>query len=352
VRSRAWKPPTGTGRLLAATSFATLALGAGLAQAQTSETTTEEPTATSEPAPDEPTTAGESAGAAAVSGGLPSGGVNTGDGSGGSGDGSAGDDPSSGEESGGDQSASSGGGKVELLLANAKPRKAFVAGSPAVFHYEISNSSASDLEIQFVSRKTGEVARTVKETGIPAQEEQSVKWKGESDDGKLAKTGEYKIRVTSTDGEKADVSRAKGKRKAGLYLHKFPVRGKHDYWDGIGAGRGHQGQDVGADCGTKLVAAHAGRVQTKAYHGAAGYYVVIDGKKTSFDYVYMHLKDKADVSEGEKVKTGEKIGRVGETGNASGCHLHFELWSKPGWYEGGHFMGSVTKKLKKWDRYS
>jgi hypothetical protein len=33
-------------------------------------------------------------------------------------------------------------------------------------------------------------------------------------------------------------------------------------------------------------------------------------------------------------------------------HLHFELWSKPGWYEGGHAMRTVTRHLKKWDRWS
>jgi murein DD-endopeptidase MepM/ murein hydrolase activator NlpD len=66
----------------------------------------------------------------------------------------------------------------------------------------------------------------------------------------------------------------------------------------------------------------------------------------------MHLKKKAIPREGSKVKRGEKIGEVGDTGNASGCHLHFEKWTAPGYYEGGHASRSVTKALKKWDRHS
>ena len=111
-----------------------------------------------------------------------------------------------------------------------------------------------------------------------------------------------------------------------IYTHKFPVRGRHQYWDGYGAGRGHKGQDVFAKCGTTLVAARAGKVQWRGYQaGGAGYYIVVDGKGTSKDYVYMHLR-RRPARDGREGKTGERIGRVGRSGNATGCHLHFELW--------------------------
>lgn len=130
----------------------------------------------------------------------------------------------------------------------------------------------------------------------------------------------------------------------------FPVRGAHQYWDGFGAGRGHEGQDVGAACGTKLVAAHGGKVQYRGFQGAAGNYIVIDGSKFN-DYAYMHLKKPASVRQGQTVYTGQKVGVVGQTGRASGCHLHFELWTEPGWYQGGHAISS-TKTLKYWDSFS
>ena len=87
-------------------------------------------------------------------------------------------------------------------------------------------------------------------------------------------------------------------------------------------------------------------------HSSAGNYIVLDAEGTGIDYAYMHLKQKAIPREGSKVNKGEKIGEVGDTGNASGCHLHFEKWTSPGYYEGGNASRTVTDALKKWDRYS
>ena len=39
---------------------------------------------------------------------------------------------------------------------------------------------------------------------------------------------------------------------------------------------------------------------------------------------------------------------VGDTGNASTCHLHFEIWSNPGYYEGGS-ADRPEPYLRAWD---
>jgi murein DD-endopeptidase MepM/ murein hydrolase activator NlpD len=131
----------------------------------------------------------------------------------------------------------------------------------------------------------------------------------------------------------------------------FPVRGKHTYGDGIGAGRGHQGQDILARCGKRVVAAQRGRVAYRDYQGAAGNYVVIDGAGRRADEVYMHLQRRASVRKGERVEAGDPLGRVGDTGDATACHLHFEMWSEPGWYKGGRVI-DPRPSLKRWDRAS
>ncbi|HEX2102953.1 MAG TPA: M23 family metallopeptidase, partial [Solirubrobacteraceae bacterium] len=114
----------------------------------------------------------------------------------------------------------------------------------------------------------------------------------------------------------------------------FPVDGSHTYGDGFGDRANHQGADVLAACGTPLRAITGGTVRKVATEGAAGRYVVLRDGDSGEEYVYMHLSDVA-VSSGERVRAGERIGAVGQTGNATTCHLHFEVWSAPGWYAGG-----------------
>ena len=83
----------------------------------------------------------------------------------------------------------------------------------------------------------------------------------------------------------------------------FPVRGPHTYGDGLGAGRGHQGQDILARCGTTVVAARGGRVYYRKYQSAAGNYVVINLSDRR-SMVYEHLLHPALVHRGERVRTG------------------------------------------------
>ena len=117
----------------------------------------------------------------------------------------------------------------------------------------------------------------------------------------------------------------------------FPVAGAHTYGTEInrfGGGRNHKGQDVFAKCGTPLVALYDAKVQHVAFHSNAGNYVVLQGADGE-SYAYMHMQAPATVRKGDVLKAGSGVGRVGDTGRASGCHLHFEQWTAPGWYEGG-----------------
>ena len=243
-------------------------------------------------------------------------------------------------------------GKVRLLRTTVTPGTVFLFGDPVTFEFEVDGfSGAVDLTIDVVSRRTREVVKRIPADDVEANVPAVVQWAGRTDRKGRVKPGTYRFQVHAREG-KLDGDSAEGSRTVGYHTYKFPVRGQHQYGDGIGAGRGHRGQDVFADCDTPLEAAWAGRVQYKGFQaGGAGYYLVIDGKRTGKDFVYMHLREGATVEQGETVRTGQRIGEVGESGNASGCHLHFELWSAPGWYEGGRFLNPAPA-LKRWDRYS
>jgi len=129
----------------------------------------------------------------------------------------------------------------------------------------------------------------------------------------------------------------------------FPVRGRHDFGtavNGFGGGRGHEGQDIFAACGTRVVAARAGTVVEAETAGNEGNYVVLkaaDGPHQA----YLHLLRPSSVRKGDRVTAGEPIGKVGDSGNADGCHLHFELWTAP-----GRFAGSVRNPRAALDRWA
>jgi murein DD-endopeptidase MepM/ murein hydrolase activator NlpD len=239
--------------------------------------------------------------------------------------------------------------------------KAFVGARPGVtFSFRLSGASAAALKVELVSAVDGVAVKTWTPQQVAPDQVQSISW-----DGRLgsaaAKPGRYSFRLTaaSADGAEARNSQAGdfGRDSFDLYDNLFPVRGSHDFGGpgaefGSGrAGHSHQGHDVFAKCGTRMVAARGGRVKFKQYHAAAGHYLVIDGAGTDVDYAYMHLDQPSPFDEGDRVYTGQTIGAVGDSGNARGCHLHFELWSAPGWYDGGKPFDPLPS-LTAWDSWS
>ena len=85
----------------------------------------------------------------------------------------------------------------------------------------------------------------------------------------------------------------------------------------------HFGTDLGGAWGTPIHAAAAGTAYRGWEAGGAGNYITINHGGGVYT-LYMHQSSFA-VSDGQWVSAGQIIGYVGETGNAHGAHLHFEV---------------------------
>ena len=241
-------------------------------------------------------------------------------------------------------------GDFKLSAAKAAPRKTYYDGRrPPGVSYIFQGAAPTDVRVEVINRTTKEVVASFIDPAAEPNAENVATWDGATLAGTPAPNGQYRFRIGNAAGGTAETT---ADARFGFYQYRFPIAAAHRYGDGFGAGRNHQGQDVFAKCGTPLYAARGGRVEWNKVHPSAGNYLVVDLKGTGADHMYAHLPRRSPLRDGARVRTGQLIGRVGDTGNASGCHLHFEIWSAPGWYEGGSAQPSVAKSLKLWDTWS
>ena len=236
--------------------------------------------------------------------------------------------------------------------ASVKPRKAFFDAVDRVRiafrpHSALARSARIVIRIR---RRGGAVVRRFDLGEVRMGKRQLIFWNGITERGKAAKDGGYRVFVViGSDGAIPIGGFA-------LHGHFFPVRGPHRTRGPIGEfgaprsrGRAHEGFDLAASCGTPLAAVRAGKVVRRGYDPVLyGNFIEIKGRKQRRSYFYSHLAKPANPKRGELVKTQQRLGRVGRTGNArdvSGCHLHFEI------HRHGHPVDPEAL-LRDWDRYS
>ncbi len=269
--------------------------------------------------------------------------------------------PSAAGSPGGKPAAEPSAGALTVLSAETGPHRSFYFGYryPHLSFEIASDQPQNDLRIDVVD-SSGELVKTFYRQDVEPEVLTTVRWDGTTGEGRPAPNGRYHFRVgpqagTPTARKAADAQSTEA--DFNFFGYAFPIVGAHEFSLGAGrfgaprSGHTHQGQDVMAECGTPLIAARGGQVQYAGFQAAAGNYLVIDGKGTPNDFMYAHLAEPSPLHTGDTVRTGQPIGIVGETGDATACHLHFEMWGPPGWYEGGSPFDPLPY-LKKWDAYS
>jgi murein DD-endopeptidase MepM/ murein hydrolase activator NlpD len=243
------------------------------------------------------------------------------------------------------------GAGFELGRARVKPAVVYFDGArEATARFSFKARRRVDLTVRIAHAGSGHGVRRYVKRGLAPGKLHEVRWDGRRGNRRVPGDGAYEVRIGPAGHRGAEIGRFE------FHDHVFPVRGPHTYGDRFGVprsgGRVHEGQDLPSPCGTPLVAARGGRVAATDYSDALyGYYVLIDGLATDQDYFYAHMQSPTRLAEGDRVRTGERIGEVGKTGNARTefCQLHFELWPD-GYHEGG--PADPLAALRSWDAFS
>jgi murein DD-endopeptidase MepM/ murein hydrolase activator NlpD len=231
----------------------------------------------------------------------------------------------------------------------------FAYGRPATISYRIRDRSRFvRVQLAFVradeSKSTHRVDLGRKRTRVI----HTFRWRG-TDEHRFAPQGVYQIRLEASDptgNRLVKSTEAFNETPIEFSTHRFPVDGPHSLGGPdarFGARRNghvHQGQDIVAAEGTPVVAPRGGLITWRAYQAeGAGYYLVLAGEGEPDHYVFMHLqRGSILVNEGDRVRTGQALARVGNTGSSSGAHLHFEIWHGP-WAKGGRPVDPLPRLL-------
>lgn len=237
----------------------------------------------------------------------------------------------------------------DVLTDQVSPDLAFFDGKrKAAVGFRFRAAGRSDLRVE-LRRDGGPAVRTWKLDSVRPFARQRVSWNGLTRNGDDAPDGRYSFHV-GLAGERL--------RRAGRFEfrgHAFPVAGPHgtrgqigEFGAGRSGGRTHEGFDITADCGTRLVAARGGRVVRRGFDPVLyGWFAEIRARRSGRRLFYSHLRVVPPVRDGERVRTGQTVGEVGQTGNAEStpCHLHFEIRAN------GRPL-DPEPELRRWDGWS
>jgi murein DD-endopeptidase MepM/ murein hydrolase activator NlpD len=233
--------------------------------------------------------------------------------------------------------------QAAATVALADLEAARLSHEEATSYAERTESAAAGIAAVLPGRPTAEdqaVAREVEQRSQERLEEAIVR--GEDALGELASAEETIIeaeeslaeqRATAAEArdeylaskEKLEVYRASlaESRQAPVARGSYRLTARFGQHGGYWSGGVHTGLDFAGAQGTPILAAATGKVVSAGYEGAYGNRVVVD-HGDGYQTTYNHLSA-IEVRVGEQVRTGDRIGRMGSTGNSTGSHLHFEV---------------------------
>ncbi|NMO93832.1 M23 family metallopeptidase [Actinomycetospora sp. TBRC 11914] len=126
------------------------------------------------------------------------------------------------------------------------------------------------------------------------------------------------------------VTDAAAAREAAARAPEFVKPAQGRFTSGFGArwGAEHKGIDIANAIGTPIVSAADGTVIESGPASGFGMWVRVQLADGTVN-VYGHI-NRSYVREGQKVRAGQEIAEIGNRGQSTGPHLHFEVWTPGG----------------------
>ncbi|MFD6416458.1 M23 family metallopeptidase [Streptomyces sp. NPDC060194] len=162
-----------------------------------------------------------------------------------------------------------------------------------------------------------------------AAADQAAEQQKEAAAAEAEKAAAEKKKAEEAAAEKAEKERlAKLARSYTLPVSSYTITSTFGQAGSMWSSGAHTGLDFAAAAGTPIKAVHSGTITQAGWSGSYGYHTVLkldDGTEVTYSH-----QSSIGVSVGQKVSTGEVIGRVGSTGNSTGNHLHLEVHTSGG----------------------
>jgi murein DD-endopeptidase MepM/ murein hydrolase activator NlpD len=178
--------------------------------------------------------------------------------------------------------------------------------------------------MQQAESQQDQVDNAAQKAAEAAAAKQAVALAAKQQDDAEAKAAATKKKAEQEAKAKAEAARlAELAKSYSLPTSSYTLTGRFGDAGSMWSSGYHTGLDFAAPTGTLIKAIHSGTVTEAGWAGAYGYRTILtldDGTELWFCH-----QSSISVSVGQKVATGDVIGRVGATGNVTGPHLHLEV---------------------------
>ncbi|WP_393081123.1 M23 family metallopeptidase [Streptomyces sp. LN704] len=169
-------------------------------------------------------------------------------------------------------------------------------------------------QVDSAAQDAAEAAAAKKAVALAAEQQDEAK----------AKEAAAKKKADAEAKQKAEAARlAKLAKSYSLPTSSYTLTSRFGDAGSMWSSGYHTGLDFAAPTGTLIKAVHSGTITEAGWAGSYGYRTILtldDGTELWFCH-----QSSISVSVGQKVGTGDVIGRVGATGNVTGPHLHLEV---------------------------